>query len=354
MSELHILQIEDIAFGGKGVARRDGKVLFIPFTAPGDTVTANVVREKKSFAEARLTNIVAPSPQRVEPPCPYFGRCGGCVYQHLKYEAQLEVKSKQVADTLRRVGKLTDVPLKPIIGSEETYGYRNRIRVHRAQGVTGFFMFESRKLIDVEECIISKPEVNHALRKLRRSNVEDGDYSLRAPGGAGPFFEQTNEYITRALVELIRSSLRRDQALIVDAYCGGGLFAKALLEHASRIIGIEANGAAVEYARKSAGPKESYVRGDVAEHLGDVLSGEEPNRTTVLLDPPAEGLSARVVDLLTIGAPAEIGYISCNPATLARDLALLAGAYRIESVTPMDMFPQTAEVEVFAHLLREG
>ena len=352
MKEQLVLQIEDIAFGGKGVARHEGRVIFIPFTAPGDTVTAQIVKTKKNFAEARMINLVTPSPDRVDPRCPYFTGCGGCVYQHLRYEAQLAVKTKQVADTLRRVGKLGDVPLRPIIPSVNPWGYRNRIRVHRSEGVTGFFMFESRRMIDVEQCVIAQPEVNKALRKLRNSKAEDGDYSLRAPGGAGPFFEQTNEQVTRALVATIDAALRRDQALLVDAYCGAGLFAKALASHAQRVIGIETNAAAVAHARKGAGVSESYIHGDVAEHLADVLAQQDGAKTTVLLDPPAEGVVARVTDVLLDAAPVEIAYISCNPATLARDLAALKSAYRIESVTPLDMFPHTAEIEVFAHLVR--
>lgn len=352
MSELLILKIEDVAFGGKGVARHEGKVVFVPFTAPGDVVSAEVVKSKKNFAEARLVQVLTPGPDRVDPLCPYFTGCGGCTYQHLRYETQVAVKSKQVADTLRRVGKLGDVPMRPAIVSVNPWGYRNRIRVHRSEGVTGFFVFESRQLIDVEQCVISQPAVNKALRKLRHSKVPDGDYSLRAPGGAGPFFEQTNEQVTRALVELVDATLRRDQALLVDAYSGGGLFAKALASHAARVVGIESNEAAVAHARKAAGPAESYVHGDVSDHLADVLAPHDAAKTTVLLDPPAEGIAARVVDTLLAALPAEIGYISCNPATLARDLALLKNAYRLESVTPVDMFPQTAEIEAFAHLVR--
>ncbi len=352
MSELLVLHIEDIAFGGKGVARHDGKVIFVPFTAPGDTITAQIVKSKKSFAEARMVKLMTPSPDRVEARCPYFTGCGGCVYQHLRYEAQLAVKTKQVADTLRRVGKFTDVPLRPIIPSVNPFGYRNRIRIHRSEGVTGFYMFESQRMIDVEQCVIAQPEVNKALRKLRKSKVEDGDYSLRAPGGAGPFFEQTNQQVTHALVDLADTTLRRDQALLVDAYSGGGLFAKALAAHAQRVIGIETNEAAIAHARKGASAKESYVHGDVAEHLASVLAPHDAAKTTVLLDPPSEGVAAPVISTLLSAAPAEVAYISCNPATLARDLALLKSAYRIESVTPLDMFPNTAEIEVFAHLVR--
>jgi 23S rRNA (uracil1939-C5)-methyltransferase len=352
MSELLVLQITEVAFGGKGVARHDGMVVFVPFTAPGETVTARIVKRKKNFAEARVVKVMTPSPDRIEARCPYFTGCGGCTYQHLRYEAQLAIKASQVEQTLRRVGKLTEVPMRPIVASPNPWGYRNRIRVHREDGVTGFFVFESRQLIDVEQCVIAQPEVNKALRKLRNSKTPDGDYSLRASGGAGPFFEQTNEAITRTLIEMLDTTLRRDQQLLVDAFCGGGLFAKALAQHAEKIIGVETNGAAIEYARKTAGPSETYLHGDVAHFLGEILSSHDPERTTVLLDPPSEGLSARTTDLLINGAPAEIAYVSCNPATLARDLAFLRRSYRLESVTPLDMFPQTAEIEVFAHLTR--
>ena len=350
--EFPVIQIEDVAFGGKGVGRLGGKVVFVPFTAPGDTVALEVQRQKKSFAEARVRKLLVASSDRTDPPCPYFGRCGGCVYQHLKYDAQLALKQKQVEQTLRRVGKLSDVPMRPIIPSVETYGYRNRIRVHRAEGVTGFFGFESRNLVDIEQCVISRPEVNKALHKLRHSRVEDGDYSLRASGGAGPFFEQVNEGVTVALTELIKQTMQQGQALIVDAYCGGGRFARALAGHARKIVGIESSEAAVGYARKNAGPTEQYIVGDVSDHLGEVLSLDAAERTGVLVDPPAEGLSARVLDLLLVGTPSEIVYVSCNPATLARDLALLVKSYRLSAVTPLDMFPQTAGIEVCAHLVR--
>lgn len=351
MKELPLLHINDIAFGGKGVARQDGKVVFIPFVAPGESVTARIIRQKKNFAEGRVLKVLTPSPDRVAPPCQYFSECGGCAYQHLRYETQLAVKATQVEQTLKRVGKIAEPPMQPIVPSPMPFGYRNRIRIHREEGVTGFFGFESRDLVDIDQCLLANPEVNKALQKLRASKVPDGDYSLRASGGAGPFFEQVNEPVTRALTELLDRTLSRNQALLVDAYCGGGRFSQALRGHAEKAIGIETSGAAVEYALKHAGPNERYIHGDVADFLGEILSSHDARRTTVILDPPAEGVSARVADLLLEGNPAEIGYISCNPATLARDLAVLTRTFRLVSITPLDMFPQTAEVEVFAHLV---
>jgi 23S rRNA (uracil1939-C5)-methyltransferase len=344
------LSIHDVAFGGKGVARDEGKVFFVPFTVPGETVTARVVRQKKNFAEAELVSVDVPSPDRVPAPCPYFERCGGCSYQHITYSRQLEIKASQVEQTLRRVGKLGSVPMRPMIAAPHEYGYRNRIRVHVEGGVTGFFAHDAHTIVDVERCAIAAPVVNEALHNLRRSPVVDGDYSLRARGG-GPFFEQTNPEVTRLMLARVHEIVRRGQALLVDAYCGAGLFARHLAGLFEKVIGIEENTQAIEKARRGAGVNEQYVEGDVSAHLGDIVSSHDPARTTVLLDPPATGVAPRVVDILAASAPSEILYVSCNPATLARDLSSLVKSHRLESVTPLDMFPQTAEIEVVAHLV---
>jgi len=174
------LKIEDVAFGGKGVAREQGKAVFVPYTIEGELVSAEIVREKKQFAEAELIEVKERSPDRVEPQCPYFGRCGGCGYQHISYEHQLAIKWRQVRNALQRIGKLKDVPMRPIIPSPKQYAYRNRITVHAEDGVVGFFRRDSHRLIDIECCPISREEVNRALAELReQKHVRDGHYSLR-------------------------------------------------------------------------------------------------------------------------------------------------------------------------------
>jgi 23S rRNA (uracil1939-C5)-methyltransferase len=345
------LEVQDVAFGGKGVARHEGKVYFVPFTIPGEKISARVLRQKKSFGEAELVSVEEPSPDRVEPPCPYFGRCGGCSYQHMTYERQLAVKAAQVEQTLRRVGRLEKVPMQPIIGAPQPYGYRNRIRVHSEGGITGFFAHDARALVDVDQCRLAVPEVNRALRRLRETPVREGDYSLRAPGG-GPYFEQTNPEVAALLVETVRGYMR-GRGVLVDAYCGAGLFARALAERFEKVVGIEENPAAVESARRSAQANESYIAGEVGMHIGEVLGLHDPAHTSLLVDPPTEGLSTRVSDLVVAAAPAEIVYVSCNPGTLARDLAILARRYELLAVTPLDMFPQTAEIEVVCHLVKD-
>src|SRR5215469_14842958 len=169
------LRIEDIAFGGKGVGREQGKAVFVPYTIEGEMVSAKIVREKKQFAEAELVELRQHSPNRIPPQCPYFGTCGGCAYQHIHYEHQLAIKWRQVRDALQRIGKLNDVPMKPIVPSPVQYAYRNRITVHSQDGVVGFFQRDSHRLIDIEQCPISRDEVNRALAQLRKQrDVRDG------------------------------------------------------------------------------------------------------------------------------------------------------------------------------------
>ena len=360
------LKIEDIAFGGKGVGRAQGKAVFVPYTIEGEIVSAEVVREKKQFAQAELVEVKDISPARVTPQCPYFGRCGGCAYQHISYEHQLAIKWRQVRDALQRIGKLKDVPMRPIIPSPRQYGYRNRITVHAQDGVIGFYRRDSHKLLDIEQCPISRDEVNRALTELRvQPYVRDGHYTLRASASARSF-SQTNDAVANALRDLIVDLVPPNQQLLIDAYCGAGFFAKALLDKFERVIGIDWDRFAIAAAKENATEKEAYIPGDVEEELQKVVAVHlnRPPRaddthagrlrsiaaTTVIVDPPATGLSANVCKAVVDLAPATLIYVSCNPPTLARDLRQLQERFALESVTPLDMFPQTAEIEVLVHL----
>jgi 23S rRNA (uracil1939-C5)-methyltransferase len=343
------LTIEDIAFGGKGVGRAEGKAIFIPFTIEGERVTARIVREKKSFAEAELVRLEESSPARVEPPCPYFGRCGGCVYQHMRYEHQLHWKEQQVAQALRRIGKFAEPPLQPIVASPLDYGYRNRITVHVEDGVVGFFRRDVHRLIDVEHCPIAAPEVNAELAALRTRRPRDGHYTLRA--AAGPrVFSQINDAIAEKLADTLSELIAPNQSLLIDAYCGAGFFAKRLSGKFARVVGLDWDIHAVAAAAANAGETESYFGGDLAAQLEQQLRGADPGLTTVVVDPPATGLSAEVREILRARPVATLLYVSCNPPTLARDLAELSDAFTLRRVTPFDMFPQTAEIEALAHL----
>ena len=214
------LKIADIAFGGKGVAREQGKAVFVPYTIEDEVISAEIVREKKQFAEAELVEVKQSSPERVAPECQYFGRCGGCVYQHIAYEHQLAIKWRQVSIALRRIGKLKDVPMRPVILSPNQYAYRNRITVHAQDGVIGFFRRDSHQLLDIECCPISRPEVNRALAKLReQKQVRDGHYTLRT-ASEPRVFSQVNDDVAHALRDLIIDLVPANQKLLIDAYCG--------------------------------------------------------------------------------------------------------------------------------------
>ncbi len=341
------LTIHDVAFGGKGVARENGKAVFVPYTIEGETISAGIVREKKQFAEAELISIRENSPDRVEPECPYFGKCGGCAYQHMNYQHQLATKSRQVRDVLSRIGKLKDIEMRPIIRSPLAYGYRNRITVHAQDNVMGFFRRDSHRLIDIERCPIAQDDVNKALAELRsQSRIRDGHYTLRA--GSGPrIFSQTNDAVANALRDLVVNLVPPNQELLIDAYCGAGFFAKALLPKFNRIIGIDWDRFAIEAAQTNATEKETYIAGEVE---GVEAAVSAANCSTMIVDPPATGLTAAVLKAIFSIQPKSFVYVSCNPATLARDLKELTEKFAINSVTPLDMFPQTAEIEVVAHL----
>jgi 23S rRNA (uracil1939-C5)-methyltransferase len=354
------LKIEDVAFGGKGVAREQGKAVFVPYTIEGEIVSAEIMREKKQFAEAELIEVKERSPNRVTPECPYFGRCGGCAYQHINYEHQLAIKWRQVRDALQRIGKLKDIPMRPIVPSPRQYAYRNRITVHVQDGMIGFFRRDSHHLIDIEHCPISTDEVNRALAELRaQPYVRDGHYTLRASASAR-VFSQTNDAVANALRDLIVGLVPPNQQLLIDAYCGAGLFAKALLDKFERVIGIDWDKFAIDAAKENATAKETYIAGDVEVELtrsdGFLAVDGETRRLgsrrslTLIVDPPATGLSEKVRKEVIDLAPETLIYVSCNPPTLSRDLKELCGKFTIESVTPLDMFPQTAEVEVAVHL----
>jgi tRNA/tmRNA/rRNA uracil-C5-methylase (TrmA/RlmC/RlmD family) len=362
------LRITDVAFGGSGIARSNGKAVFVPFTIDGELVSARITRHKKQFAEAEVVELLDESPHRAVPQCPYFGRCGGCAYQHIDYEQQLAIKSRQVADVLRRIGKLRDVPMQPIIPSPEPYGYRNRITVHAQDGVVGFYRRDAHELIDVTHCPISRPEVNDELAQLRSQRLRDGHYALRGPGGTravgspsdeddtavvppARVFTQTNDAVAHALRELVASFFPERGALLIDAFCGTGFFAKRLAGNFDRVIGIEWDRFAVEAARSDAAANETYIAGDVEIELRELAAARgSTSELHLIVDPPATGLTNAIRQTILDLAPQTLVYVSCNPATLARDLGRLQSQFRIVSVTPLDMFPQTAEIEVAVHL----
>lgn len=348
------MEVEQIAFGGKGLIRLpNGKVCFVPWVIPGEKVEFSITKERSSFAEAQLRAVLEPSADRVSPPCPVFQRCGGCQYQHIAYERQLVIKQDQVRDVLKRLAGLAEPEVAPTLASPKPYGYRNRVTVHVDRGRLGFFAPASRKVVEIRQCPIASETVNAQLTELRQSHPEDGQYPLREPSTFRGF-RQVNDAAAAVLLETVGQAMPENGGLLVDAYSGAGFFARALSDRFERVIGIEWSGDAVRAAKEAAGPKETYLLGDVNFHLAEALDAAPAEQTTVLLDPPAEGIDAEVGEQLLRRQPIAIVYVSCNPATLARDLRRLKDRYDLIRATPVDMFPQTSEIEVVAVLGRRA
>jgi tRNA/tmRNA/rRNA uracil-C5-methylase (TrmA/RlmC/RlmD family) len=365
------LKIEDIAFGGEGVARIEDFVVFVPFVALGEVVEAEVLEVKKRFARARLVRLIETSSERVEAPCRYFGECGGCQYQHIAYPVQLQLKHKQICDLFQRIGGIDAALIAPVIPCPQPYGYRNRIMIRSQwdkfkQGLNiGYIRTENRLVVDIEECKIAEPALNEQITHVRAHPPPKGGIKLvlRVPpeGWEVPpdSFFQNNFFLLPKLVEVVKTILRQGGARhLVDLYCGVGFFSLELADAAESFTGVELDRLAINAARRNAANRGrtngSFVAGDAAELLPGLLSKLKPEATAVLLDPPRKGCPPAMLERLREVRPAQVIYVSCHPATMARDLNILCreGVFKLTQMVPLDMFPQTAHVESVADLRR--
>jgi 23S rRNA (uracil1939-C5)-methyltransferase len=450
-----LLNIEKPIYGGDGLARLPaddrgpGKAVFVPFVLGGEKIEAALTEEKPSFVRAHAEAIVEPSPHRVAPPCPHFGRCGGCHYQHASYDHQLEIKKEILRENLRRIAKL-ELQCEIEVHPSPPWHYRNRSRMQvrtRPAFSAGYFKFASHELLPVEECPISSPLINCGIAALWRSGragqavegvreVEffansdaDGNETrllfefLCAPEArraavrawaeelcaampkiagvvafrepqkgvleplvavgaseltyqtknaayrvsAGSFF-QTNRFLINELVNIVTAG--RSGQLALDLYAGVGLFSTALARDVRHIISVESSQTAasdLQYNLPLTGKAvhaatEQYLAklgdngraGRGALRQGAVLPSQLVHKPDlVVVDPPRGGLGDRAARLLAdVDAP-RITYVSCDPATLARDLVpLQASGYRVDQVHLVDLFPQTYHLESVLHLVR--
>jgi tRNA/tmRNA/rRNA uracil-C5-methylase (TrmA/RlmC/RlmD family) len=322
---------------------------------------------KKQFARGRLLRVLKPSPQRVEPACRYFGACGGCQYQHIAYAEQLVLKRKQVADLFERVGGFPPAVVAPVRPCPQPYGYRNRVMVRSqwnkpAQRLNiGFVQWDCGLVVDIEECPIAEPEVSAQIRQVRAHPPPRGGLKVvlrRLPEGwevPRDSFFQNNLHLLPALVETVRQRLRAAGTRhLVDAYCGVGFFGIELAGDVESFAGVELDRPAVRAARRNAAARGltngEFIEGHTERELPALLARFRPERTTIILDPPRTGCRPESLQWLRAHRAAQILYVSCHPATLARDLNALCadGVYRLERVTPHDMFPQTQHVECVA------
>jgi len=368
-----IVVITDIAFGGEGVARCEAFVIFVPFVLVGEEVEVELTEVKKRFARAKLIRVIQPSPERVSPRCRYFGACGGCQYQHVEYTAQLRLKHKQVQDLLARVGGVHTPPVQPVVPCPAPYGYRNRImirtqwdKVKRCLNI-GFLRHDNRLVVDVEECPIAEPILSDQIRQVRARPPPKGGLKVvlrLAPAGwqvPRDSFFQNNFHLLPELVRLVRDRLRSGSGrYLLDVYCGVGFFAIELADLVQEFVGVELDQRAVGAARLNAAGRGvsngEFLRADAAEALPELLARFPAGQTAVILDPPRTGVAPGLLQALLTTPPAQLLYVSCHPATLARDLNALCGSgvYDLVQVLPLDMFPQTQHVECVVDLRRRA
>lgn len=433
-----LLTVEKLIYGGDGLARLPadehgrGKAVFIPFVVDGEKVEASVTAEKSGFARANAEAIIEASPHRAQPACPYFGRCGGCQYQHIAYEHQLEVKKNILRETLRRTAKV-ELPEDIQTHPSPPWNYRNRSRLQVQSSpsfAVGYFRHSSQELQPVEECPISSPLINRGIAVLWRSgrsgtvppgvseveffaNADDSQLmaevwctadahrqelrswaeqlresmpeiagivvfretadeaskpkenkELIAVGArhqiyrtppsayrvsAGSFF-QTNRHLIDELIRVVTAGQAGELAL--DLYAGVGLFSTALGGF-QRIVSVEpsqTSSSDLSYNRSS---NIEVVQATTEQYLARAQKAGRQGPDLVVVDPPRSGLGERVARMLANLDSPRVAYVSCDPATLARDLVILLGAgYRVEQAHLLDLFPQTYHLETVMHLAR--
>ena len=395
------LRIEKLVYGGEGLARREGRVVFVPYTLPGERVIAAAAPGKGDLLRATPLQVLEPAAGRVAPPCPYFARCGGCHYQHAAYELQLEVKRAILRETLLRTGKI-EAPEQIHTLAGEPWAYRNRAQFHVSGRNIGYREARSHRLCAVTKCPISSPRLNEALAALNamardihwplflrslevftnetetQINVLESDRPVArrffewcagaipgfTPGlldypaagftfriGSGSFF-QVNRFLIDALAQAATAGASGDWAL--DLYAGAGLFSLPLSRRFAKVTAVESGASAVrdlQFNAERAGASLQIEHSSTEAYLEKL--GQTPD--FVLADPPRAGLGKAAVSRLAALKPRRITIVACDPATLARDLpGLLDAGYRLERLTMADLFPQTFHLETIAELVNFG
>jgi tRNA/tmRNA/rRNA uracil-C5-methylase (TrmA/RlmC/RlmD family) len=367
------LTIHDIAFGGEGVGRIEQMVVFVPFVITGETVEAEITEVKKNFARAKLLRVLTPSQQRVEPECRYFGACGGCQYQHVDYAEQLRMKHKQISDLFERVGRISPQVVQPVLPCPAPYGYRNRIMIRSQWNgrekklEIGFIRADNKFVEDIEECRIAEPTLNEQIKEVRANPPPKGGIKVvlrvqpeywEVPRDS---FFQNNFFLLPKLVETVRTFVKAGGARhLIDLYCGVGFFGIETADAVDSFVGVEYDQPAISAARKNLETRKirngEFISAKVEDVLPELLQRFSPEKTTVILDPPRKGCWPATLELLRQTRPAQVIYVSCHPATMARDLNILCGdgVFNLAQVQPLDMFPQTQHVECVSDMRRQN
>ena len=371
---------------GEAMAVFDGQNVFVAGGIPGERVVVEVVKVHRKYVSAKVVQVLEASPDRVEPPCPYYGECTGCQWQHLSYEAQLQIKREKVIDALQRVGDLVDPNVSEVNPSRDQHGYRNHARFTvNKEGSLGFVNRETRQFVRIEKCLLMHQGVNTLLEDLQDNCGETTQLSIRAGKYSGDFliqpylvhpnisvttgqkrytesvdgheflvsspsFFQVNVDQAAAAANVVRDRLKlTPDDVLLDAYTGVGTFAILLAPAVKKVIAVEESSAAVADAKQNAGDLENleFVLG----RSEDVFRNLPVTPDVVVLDPPRSGCQSQVLASLIEMKPSRVAYVSCDAETLGRDLKILCqGGYKLDEVAPLDMFPQTHHVECVALL----
>ncbi len=405
--DLHDVTFETLAYGGEALGHlADGRVVFVPYALPGERARVRLVQEQARFARGELVELLQPSAERIKPRCKHFGSCGGCHYQHMSYERQLEAKAAILQDQLQRIGKIANPPVISTVASDSPWNYRNQVQFHLTrEAKLGFVRADSRGVLAVDECHLPEEAIGREWPQIEleedlgiervslRAGVE-GDVMLILEGDSetlpeleleaemsvvhmsgeaatpltgedhswmrllgrefvvsAPSFFQINSATAERMVQHVLELAPQSSGTIIDGYCGVGLFSAFLAARCRRLIGIEASAAA---CRDFENNLDEFDNVDLYEApVEDVLPRLEAQPGLVVLDPPRAGLAAPVVEALSKSRPEKIIYVSCDPSTLARDLKqLIQDGFRLAQVTPFDMFPQTYHIESVSVLER--
>lgn len=379
------LKIEKIVPGGYGLAFAENLTVFVALAAPGDWLKAKIHQLKGKTAFAEIVEIIEPSADRIEPPCVYFGSCGGCDFQQMNYEAQLAAKVGVIKDCLVRIGKINYEKEIKIIGSPKPFRYRARAQWHvnTRRRKIGYFQRKSHDVIDVVNCPILTEELQETLTELRETIVWESfwsesveiesanageNVSVYSPEIVEPtdelnfdlnghhyFYDATtffqgNPFLIKELIETAIGGAAG--AAAIDLYCGVGLFTLPLAKKFAKVLGVEGWGKAVEFAVKNVENARAENIQIFGENVNEWLVNNKPeNIDFVLLDPPRAGTEKEIIESLLRIKPRRISYVSCEPSTLARDLRILYdNDYKIESIVALDLFPQTHHVETVVRL----
>lgn len=389
------MTVEKLVYGGDGLARLDGLVVFAPFVLPGERIRARAERQNSGLVRARMLEVLEAAPERVAAPCPVFGRCGGCHYQHAPYEFQLAAKRSILVEELRRLGKI-EAPWEIEVVAAEPFGYRNRVQLHVDQKRIGYLEARSHRLCEVGACPVGSPKVEEAIRALAEMardskwprfvrsveiftdeeqvqlNVLETERPVarrffdwaatRIPGMVeGPLdyhrqfrvssnsFFQINRFLLDRLVETALRGVEGESAL--ELYAGVGLISIPMAQRFRTVTAVESGSGAIrdlQFNAERAGATNLRAQQQTAE---ECLAKLEKAPDCVLLDPPRFGLDKTVVNRLAELKPRQVIIVACDPATLARDLAgLLAAGYRMERMALVDLFPQTFHLETVVAL----